>query len=396
LWRKSAKVLDDLIEARIHTLRIRTIGTITGAILLAMICFAFGFYLSRNIMVGTFQLKQTLDRMAGGDAAAKVPFTELATEMGGLARSIARVRDAAMQTLTTEHGEATRKALSAQQSEVLHSIARQISLQVDTLVIDMNIACQSLVSTVEMVTNNAQDTQIHMVTTSQRLDGATSNVLKVAQSITELASTTREIAQQSSTAAAVADRARTNTTRVRACLTQLDAAIRRIGDMGGLIAGIASQTNLLALNATIEAARAGEAGRGFAVVASEVKSLASQTSNATTEIAGQISAIKHATGDLAGVISDVIGVIDEITAVSAAIATATEEQSVTTDDINFNIEETAVDSRAVSEILKDVTNKSLDTTERANELSELANNLSSKADEVERTMARLINDLKAA
>jgi methyl-accepting chemotaxis protein len=52
----------------------------------------------------------------------------------------------------------------------------------------------------------------------------------------------------------------------------------------GLINDIASQTNQLALNATIEAARAGQAGRGFAVVASEVKSLASQTANATEEI----------------------------------------------------------------------------------------------------------------
>jgi methyl-accepting chemotaxis protein len=293
-------------------------------------------------------------------------------------------------------GAGLEEALAKQHLDLVDSITQRINSEVDALVIDMNVTCQSLLSTVESVTENAQDTQMQMVNTSQLLDGSNGNVQRVAASITELAQSTREIAEQSSTATVIAQRARSETDRVRQTIQSLELAIGKIGDMGGLIAGIASKTNLLALNATIEAARAGQAGRGFAVVAEEVKALASQTAGATSEIASQLTAVRSATRDVADVVRAVVEIIEEITNACGAIAAATEQQSVTTGTINFNIEETADDSRKVSDVLKEVTTKAIDTTERTLVLSSLAKELSGQADNVERTMARLVGGLKAA
>ena len=92
-----------------------------------------------------------------------------------------------------------------------------------------------------------------------------------------------------------------------------------IAGIASTIEAIAHQTHLLALNAAIEAARTGEAGQGFAVIAKEVKVLASQTAEATKEIASRIYEVRRQTSEIVDCIEMMIETIDEAADRSSAV-----------------------------------------------------------------------------
>jgi methyl-accepting chemotaxis protein len=109
---------------------------------------------------------------------------------------------------------------------------------------------------------------------------------------------------------------------------------RKIGDIIGVIDGIAFQTNILALNAAVEAARAGEGGRGFAVVASEVRNLAQRSAGAAKEIKALISLsveqVEQGTvlvNQAGKTMDEIVASIGHVSGIVAEIALASVEQT---------------------------------------------------------------------
>ncbi|SEL59363.1 methyl-accepting chemotaxis sensory transducer with TarH sensor [Kosakonia sacchari] len=121
------------------------------------------------------------------------------------------------------------------------------------------------------------------------LDETASSMEQIMATVKNNEDNTRKANELSQKASNTASRGATVVSEVVSTMTAIEKSSAQIGDIVGVIDGIAFQTNLLALNAAVEAARAGEAGRGFAVVASEVRVLAQRSATAAKEIGTMIS-----------------------------------------------------------------------------------------------------------
>ncbi|WCG83248.1 methyl-accepting chemotaxis protein [Pectobacterium sp. A5351] len=148
----------------------------------------------------------------------------------------------------------------------------------------------------ESIATGASQIAIGNTDLSQRTEEQAANLQETAASMEQMnttvkqnADTVRSAAQLANTASAAARKGGDVVNHVVRTMEEITTSSRKIGDIIGVIDGIAFQTNILALNAAVEAARAGEQGRGFAVVAGEVRSLAQRSASAAREIKDLIS-----------------------------------------------------------------------------------------------------------
>jgi len=169
-----------------------------------------------------------------------------------------------------------------------------------------------------------------------------------------------------------------------------------IDDVVRTIRAIAGQTHLLALNASIEATRAGDAGKGFAVVATEVRTLASQTAQATEDIASQIATIQAATTNTLLSIKSIVNTIRNINGMSSATAGAVQEQSAAASEISRNVAEVAVATALVHRNIATVDEATHQTAEAAAWVATSSSALSRQSDVLRATIAKLVSSLRDA
>jgi methyl-accepting chemotaxis protein len=339
---------------------------------------------------------EVVNRLAAGDKTIAISETDRGDEVGMLARALQIFKDNMIEADRLSALQAAEDAAKVKRAQALDALTKAFERTVSELAQSVTSAATEMEATAQSMASIAEQTNMQATAVAAGSEETSVNVQTVATATEELSSSVEEIGRQVTQSARIAGKAVADARSADSSVQALAADAQKIGDVVTLIQAIAGQTNLLALNATIEAARAGEAGKGFAVVASEVKSLANQTAKATTDIAGQITAVQSATTATVTAIRAVIATIEEINDIATSIASAVEEQSAATREIARNVQEAARGTQEMSSNISGVREASTATGAAASQVLSAAGGLSRQATTLTGEVNHFIAGVKAA
>ena len=217
----------------------------------------------------------------------------------------------------------------------------QLNVNLQAVVADVRHEVEGVQVASSQIAAGNQDLSSRTESQASSLEQTAASVEELSSTVQQSANASREASVLSQRSASVAREGNDAMARVIHTMDDISRSSNRIGEIIGVIDGIAFQTNILALNAAVEAARAGEQGRGFAVVAGEVRSLAQRTMTASKEIkalidesTGQVAAgseLVHSTGKT---MTEVVQSVEQVNGLIADITHATQEQALGLGQIN--------------------------------------------------------------
>ena len=267
----------------------------------------------------------------------------------------------------------------------------QVSAVKGALVERLNKMNQSLVELVTQVRQSsdrimgtAQDIAKGNNELAERTEHQASTLEEVASTMEELAATIQENARHCGEASKLTgefsvtvSQGADGVKKVARTMEHINANAKNIGEIVGLIEGIAFQTNILALNARVEAARAGEEGHGFAVVANEVRNLAQRSSEAAKEIKTLIDVSTQSVREGSRAIQDAAHTMDKmvesvqtVAELVRNIAAASEEQSQATTEVSRAIEQMDSVTQQNSALVQEAAAASMDFENEVQHLDE--------------------------
>lgn len=247
------------------------------SVLAVIFCLILGFTVASLISNSIKKVLMRVERVAAGDLSIEDVLIKGNDEVGQLASSFNTMKNN-LHSLVIQVAQSADQVASS--SEELTAIAEQ-NTQASTLIAaSIELVAQGTEKQADSVKETSSAVELISVSTEEVAASSAEITLSMVETLT-----TTNVGQHAlDRVVEQMDSISSGTYRVQQSILDLSSNSERIGNIIGVITGIADQTNLLALNAAIEAARAGDQGRGFAVVAEEVRKLAEQSREATKQI----------------------------------------------------------------------------------------------------------------
>lgn len=381
------------VESLKNTLNTNLFSVMVIIVLFIVLLLAAGVIIGGAIAKPIQNLTSVMTNLASGELSVDIPDAHRRDEVGHMAKTVQVFKDSLIQSKELEAKQREQQQADSERATKLADIVKNFEGVVTQVVESFSQSSQNMQTAAESLGASVRTSESTTDNVNIASGQAMANVETVAAAVQEMTASIQDISQQINNTMSIVANAVEQASTASNETERLVEAADKIGDVVGLIQDIAEQTNLLALNATIESARAGDAGKGFAVVASEVKELASQTSQATEEIARTISEVQDMSSSVTNAIENIRKSIDEVNNYSTTVAAAIEEQSNVTNDISANMQQAAQGVGDISSNMNDVIAAVAEVKNVAENVSNTSNDLSTHTGTLNAEVSTFCNEI---